>query len=913
MAGGEIGEGGDSQVINPLCELYSKNWDWTRREIPSVFDPAVQIQTKKQSLNVSLTFEPTKSLKGQAGLEEAAAPISENGPVNAWNAQWHYAGTMHVKWLYDNRILNLSQDLQAKTELLNTCIKKATIEYSNQKVDTDKRLRAEKEELVKISKERVELMERIEVLKTSVKEMKRRESDLQRHAEVEEKDFERFKESVFERAGSREEQIEEINNEIATLTETIEDLQEEKIAEMFSGNFGNRADVEKSTKAAAERKMKEKEIERLEASLARHRNDDEALRMEMNGTTEKIRAVKGKSVGQMFTFTSLSTSVKRLRKSAQSAEAKLKTTRDTARPLKRRLKELIEKDSLSPILLETIMVELVREKNGLNIVLDNLNSRKDELSDMTMELQRVKTRHGLENSKTFTQRMQREAAALEKETLHVQDEENKSFERILKLAKKEQALKDSLKREALEIQKLKNEIEESERKIKLTQTDIIAPKRIRSGGNAMERVSLSFTAREDTACGTYWRTHPVQVKFDRCVRTFHQHQEQHAEATVKLKRVQGFAEDHIEMSKRRWEEEEAAILTRKKKGQDRYMMLEEDLALLTKRREDRKEGTKLVRTRTKMKKQDIQTLGKDCGEKEAQVEQSHALLGTSQKQFEGLLAPQLKKQEKANNKLNKEIRTLTANDLAFRKEITVLTTQRDEFREKVDEQEKTLESLNLERKSAKEKIGHYNKTFTDMTAPLHSAETDRELQRQMANELGQQGIESSQELSRLRKENGEIRQKIEAIAKMKRETAMYHELHASGEWTALRIKTNKHIGATGRKVSGIQEEIHQKQKVVDQLLTKVGQAQKTAENTKRQEMNKLRKKLKATVMKTVSVDQESSNMKGIAGMLMAAAKNGESGGNESVAMALKAMASPPSSSKGGGLGVTLGKLKPTLA
>lgn len=482
MAGGEIGEGGDSQVINPLCELYSKNWDWTRREIPSVFDPAVQIQTKKQSLNVSLTFEPTKSLKGQAGLEEAAAPISENGPVNAWNAQWHYAGTMHVKWLYDNRILNLSQDLQAKTELLNTCIKKATIEYSNQKVDTDKRLRAEKEELVKISKERVELMERIEVLKTSVKEMKRRESDLQRHAEVEEKDFERFKESVFERAGSREEQIEEINNEIATLTETIEDLQEEKIAEMFSGNFGNRADVEKSTKAAAERKMKEKEIERLEASLARHRNDDEALRMEMNGTTEKIRAVKGKSVGQMFTFTSLSTSVKRLRKSAQSAEAKLKTTRDTARPLKRRLKELIEKDSLSPILLETIMVELVREKNGLNIVLDNLNSRKDELSDMTMELQRVKTRHGLENSKTFTQRMQREAAALEKETLHVQDEENKSFERILKLAKKEQALKDSLKREALEIQKLKNEIEESERKIKLTQTDIIAPKRIRSGG-----------------------------------------------------------------------------------------------------------------------------------------------------------------------------------------------------------------------------------------------------------------------------------------------------------------------------------------------------------------------------------------------------------------------------------------------
>ena len=77
---------------------------------------------------------------------------------------------------------------------------------------------------------------------------------------------------------------------------------------------------------------------------------------------------------------------------------------------------------------------------------------------------------------------------------------------------------------------------------------------------------------------------------------------------------------------------------------------------------------------------------------------------------------------------------------------------------------------------------------------LERVATDRELQRQMANELGQQGIESSQELSRLRKENGEIRQKIEAIAKMKRETAMYHELHASGEWTALRIKTNKHIG-----------------------------------------------------------------------------------------------------------------------
>ena len=121
-----------------------------------------------------------------------------------------------------------------------------------------------------------------------------------------------------------------------------------------------------------------------------------------------------------------------------------------------------------------------------------------------------------------------------------------------------------MKSEAEEIEKVKDAIQKSSENIKLAQTDIIAPKRVKRGKNAMDRVSLSFTAREDTECGTYWRTHPLQVKFDRCVRTFHQHQEEHAEATVKLKGIEGFAQGHIDNSSKRWADEEISIKTRKR-------------------------------------------------------------------------------------------------------------------------------------------------------------------------------------------------------------------------------------------------------------------------------------------------------------------------------------------------------------
>ena len=53
------------------------------------------------------------------------------------------------------------------------------------------------------------------------------------------------------------------------------------------------------------------------------------------------------------------------------------------------------------------MAELVRQRNSLNIALENLNERGDELSETTMNLQQAKMRVGLENSKTFTQKMQR--------------------------------------------------------------------------------------------------------------------------------------------------------------------------------------------------------------------------------------------------------------------------------------------------------------------------------------------------------------------------------------------------------------------------------------------------------------------------------------------------------------------------
>ena len=66
------------------------------------------------------------------------------------------------------------------------------------------------------------------------------------------------------------------------LNEIIDDLstREQKILEMFSGNFGNKADAEKRAKAEADKKIKQSEIERLENSLERHRKEEETLRKE---------------------------------------------------------------------------------------------------------------------------------------------------------------------------------------------------------------------------------------------------------------------------------------------------------------------------------------------------------------------------------------------------------------------------------------------------------------------------------------------------------------------------------------------------------------------------------------------------------------------------------------------------------
>ena len=55
-----------------------------------------------------------------------------------------------------------------------------------------------------------------------------------------------------------------MEKEIDETREAIEDLKEERLADMFSGNFENKDYVEKLSKEAVEKKMRQSEIERLE-------------------------------------------------------------------------------------------------------------------------------------------------------------------------------------------------------------------------------------------------------------------------------------------------------------------------------------------------------------------------------------------------------------------------------------------------------------------------------------------------------------------------------------------------------------------------------------------------------------------------------------------------------------------------
>ena len=55
-----------------------------------------------------------------------------------------------------------------------------------------------------------------------------------------------------------------MEKEIDETREAIEDLKEERLADMFSGHFENKDHVEKLSMEAAEKKMRQSEIERLE-------------------------------------------------------------------------------------------------------------------------------------------------------------------------------------------------------------------------------------------------------------------------------------------------------------------------------------------------------------------------------------------------------------------------------------------------------------------------------------------------------------------------------------------------------------------------------------------------------------------------------------------------------------------------
>ena len=851
-----------------LMEDFRTSMAWTKEGVPGVVDPAVEIEIKKRSLVDELDL-----LRPE---EEKRESLSE------WNKIWHTVAADHQMFNYKHRIKQLTIERKDKSDILHSCSVKTATAYSDAKAKVDKLLAHEEEELKSVNADRCAFMDRVETLKSMIKVLKKRQAEGERQAEVEEQDFSRFKEQYKVRSGSTLEEIEQLDEDILGIRDEIEALHDDRIEEMFS-QTSNTEQLTTRVKKETEEKLRKQNIQAMEKRLQSYREEDEALRESIVAQKEKIRTVSGKTQGRVFVFSSVNTAVKRLRQSVATTGVKLKETRSKNKELKTKLRDLIEKDSLSPILLATITEELGRARSLLSIEMERLHEAQNELSELKMEESRTKTTLNLEKNGTFLNRMKREKEALEKEIGHNREEETKITASVEKLSKKEQALKDEIRHIEICIERCKKEKEETSKKIRKCNTDIIRPGRLDTRPNDV----LLTGTDEALPCGVQWSAHPLQLKLDRLTRTSYQHEKEKEEVSQKLEETHVFAQQHIDKMKINWEEEERSILEKIKIRTNWYLMNEEDVPLLKERRQKRIDESNLLIARYKLMTKDRQLLVEKCNSEEEQLNTSHSLLSDARKQFNKSLAPQLKKLEKVNAGFHKEVKVLEKKNEKFLADLKVYTDERDALREIVERQEKQLETLGLDRNTAKERIANYNKTFADMTAPLHAAETDRELQRQMSVELGKQGIDSMQEISRIRQTNGELRAEIESILKLKKQTALYHELNANGEWTKLRVKLNKGISRASKETFQINEEIVQRTKVVADLEKKADQAKRGAQRAKDQEMSKLRKQMKTSVMKTAGIVGKQRSLKGFASMALAAKKvddDGAAGGFDNVAL-----------------------------
>ena len=118
---------------------------------------------------------------------------------------------------------------------------------------------------------------------------------------------------------------------------------------------------------------------------------------------------------------------------------------------------------------------------------------------------------------------------------------------------------------------------------------------------------LSFAKQEedDNAPGKRWTAHPLQLKYNRAVRTFYQFQEEKAECEVKLETTIDFAKTYVTKQKQRWDEERDTLHKRIHKLRNRYLMNLEDIEILKQRLVERKKRSADKKLAIKLLKKDV--------------------------------------------------------------------------------------------------------------------------------------------------------------------------------------------------------------------------------------------------------------------------------------------------------------------
>ena len=177
-----------------------------------------------------------------------------------------------------------------------------------------------------------------------------------------------------------------------------------------------------------------------------------------------------------------------------------------------------------------------------------------------------------------------------------------------------------------------------------------------------------------------------------------------------------------------------------------------------------------------------------------------------------ILQPQLKKQQKENSKFNAEVKRIHTEEAKCASILKEKLEVEEKLSKEVKELDHDWEEFELERDSATQKIQHLVKQSSDLTGPIQATETDRDMQSHIVVEMQSQQLEESKELSRLRKQNNELRVNIDAKVDFKRKTTNYKHMNETGEWTQLRLKLNKQIGNVNKKMPDLKGKIEEMDK-----------------------------------------------------------------------------------------------------